>query len=214
MRQSHRTGIAAATVSGLFLTLAVNVSAAASAGTSDTPVGSAPAIPLGAQVQGAAPAAQPISFDVVLRPRNQAALDAFTTAVSTPGSPQFRQFLTPGEYASEFGPTPSTIANVSSRLRSLGLTVGTAQGSVLPVSGSLTKVGSALHTSFRQYRLRSGRIARANLTAPQVPSDVAGAVQAIVGLDTLTQLTHAALNDRRHIERRRPARVRPCPRRL
>src|SRR5450631_666411 len=157
VRRSHRTGIAAATVSGLALTFAINVAAVASAGTTDTPVGSAPAIPVGAQVQAAAPVSQPISFDVVLRPRNQAALDAFTTAVSTPGSPQFRQFITPGEYASQFGPTPSTIANVSSRMRSLGLTVGTVQGSVLPVSGSLTTVGSVLHTSFRQYRLRSGR---------------------------------------------------------
>jgi len=180
-----------AAVSGLFLTLAMNVSGVASAGTGDTPVGSAPAVPIGAQVQGAAPAAQPISFDVVLRPRNQAALNAFTTAVSTPGSPQYRQFLTSAEYASQFGPTPSTIAGVSSRLRSLGLTVGTAEGSLLPVSGSVTKVGSALHTSFRQYRLASGRTARANVAAPQVPTDVASAVQAIVGLDTLTQLTPA-----------------------
>ena len=180
-----------AAVSGLFLTLAINVSAIASAGTGDTPVGSAPAIPMGAQEQGAAPAAQPVSFDVVLRPRNQAALNTFTTAVSTPGSPQYRQFLTSAQYASQFGPAPSTVANVSSRLRSLGLTVGTAQGSLLPVSGSVTKVGSALHTSFRQYRLASGRTARANVAAPQVPSDVVGAVQAIVGLDTFTQLKPA-----------------------
>ncbi|HEY5229422.1 MAG TPA: protease pro-enzyme activation domain-containing protein, partial [Galbitalea sp.] len=191
VRRSHRAGVAVAAVSGLILTLAINVSGVASAGTGDTSVGSAPAIPVGAQVQGAAPAAQPISFDVVLRPRNQAALNAFTTAVSTPGSPQYGQFLTTGQYASEFGPAPSTIANVSSRLRSLGLTVGTAEGSLLPVSGSVTKVGSALHTSFRQYRLASGRTARANVAAPQVPTDVASAVQAIVGLDTLTQLTPA-----------------------
>jgi hypothetical protein len=191
VRRSHRAGIAVVAVSGLVLTLAINVSAVASAGTGDTPVGSAPAIPVGAEVQGAVPAAQPLSFDVFLRPRNQAALDSFTTAVSTPGSPLYRQFLTPGEYASEFGPTSSTIASVSSRMRSLGLAVGTAQGSILPVSGSLAKVGSALHTSFRQYRLASGRTARANVAAPQVPTDVAGAVQAIVGLDTLTQLTHS-----------------------
>jgi hypothetical protein len=180
-----------AAVSGLLLTLAINVSGVASAGTGDTPVGSAPAIPPGAQVQGAAPATQPVSFDVVLRPRNQAALNAFTTAVSTPGSPEYREFLSSAEYASQFGPTPSTIAGVSSRLRSLGLTVSAVQGSLLPVSGSVTKVGSALHTSFRQYRLASGRTARANVAAPQVPSDVVGAVQAIVGLDDLTQLTHA-----------------------
>jgi len=194
VRRSHRAGIAVATVSGIVLTLAINVSGVASAGTGDTLVGSAPAIPLGAQAQGAVPTTQPVSFDVVLRPRNQAALDAFTTAVSTPGSPQYHQFLAPGEYSSEFGPTSSTVASISSRLRSLGLTVGTPQGSILPVSGSLTKVSSALHTSFRQYRLASGRTARANVAAPQVPTDVAGAVQAIVGLDTLTQLTHSAMN--------------------
>jgi Pro-kumamolisin, activation domain/ell wall binding domain 2 (CWB2) len=192
----HRAGVA---VAGIVLSLVASVNAVAIApvapasaptGPATTPVGAAPVIPIGATVDGAAPVTEPVSFEVVLRSRNQAALDAFTTAVSTPGSASYRHFLAPGQYASRFGPTASTIANVTTRLRALGLTVGIANGSIVPVSGSLSRVGAALHTSFRQYRLASGRVARANVTAPQLPTAVAGAVQAVVGLDSLAQFSH------------------------
>lgn len=195
-RVMHPAGVALA---GIVLSLVVGVNASAvgpvapsatPAGPATTPVGAAPLIPAGAQADGAAPTTEPVSFGVVLRSRDQAGLNAFTTAVSTPGSASYRHFLAPGEYASRFGPTPSTIANVTSQLRALGLTVGTANGSIVPVSGSISRIGAALHTSFRQYRLASGRTARANVSAPQLPTSVAGAVQAVVGLDSLAQISH------------------------
>ncbi|HEY0870084.1 MAG TPA: protease pro-enzyme activation domain-containing protein, partial [Acidothermaceae bacterium] len=168
-----RAGVGAA---GIVLSLAATANASATAptppGPTTTPVGSAPLVPASAQVEGAAPLTESISFEVVLRSRDQAGLNAFTTAVSTPGSPSYRQFLTPAQYANRFGPTAATISSVGSQLRALGLTVGTAQGSVVPVSGTLGQVSSAMHTSFRQYRLASGRIAHANLTAPQLPTAV------------------------------------------
>ncbi|MGH8888616.1 MAG: hypothetical protein ACRDV3_02505, partial [Acidothermaceae bacterium] len=49
-------------------------------------VGSAPAVPYGAHAVGATPLSSSLSFDVVLKPRNQAALDSFVQAVSTPNS--------------------------------------------------------------------------------------------------------------------------------
>ncbi|HTC67963.1 MAG TPA: S53 family peptidase, partial [Acidothermaceae bacterium] len=204
MRHLHRSALIAA---GIALSLAASgiasLSASAavapranSSASTTTPVGAPPLIPAGATSDGSPPSTEQVAFEVVLRPRDQAGLDAFTTAVSTPGSPSYHQFLAPGHYASRFGPSASSIANVTSALGKLGLTVGTAQGSILPVSGALSTVGAALHTAFRQYRLSSGRIARANVGAPQVPTSVAGAVQALVGLDSLAQVSHPVPNVR------------------
>src|SRR5215471_2127255 len=58
-------------------------------------VGAAPALPLGARIVGSAAAATQMHVTVTLEPRDPAALQAFADAVSTPGSPQYRQYITP-----------------------------------------------------------------------------------------------------------------------
>ena len=154
------------------------------------PVGSAAAVPSTATALGALPGDQTISFDVVLKPRNQAALDQFVRDVSTPGSAHYHQFLRTGEYAQRFGPTPQAIGAVTAQMKQLGLNVDSMSGSVVHVSGSTTKVAADLHTSFKQYRLASGRVARANVAAPQLSTTISPYVQGIVGLDTVMQADH------------------------
>jgi hypothetical protein len=158
-----------------------------------TAVGDTPRVPNNATPASPLALNQQVSFDVVLKPRNPAALNSFVQAVSTPGSPQYHQFLAPGQYASTFGPTQQTVANVTAEMKALGLTVGSLTGSVLPVSGPATTVASAFHTSFKQYKLASGRIARANTSAPELPATVAASITGVVGLETITQRTHAPI---------------------
>lgn len=192
MRQLYRSTVALSAAAGIVLSLAVTATASTGGapGPGSSTVGVAPIVPIGAHATGAAPANERVGFDVVLRPRNQGALDAFVASVSTPGSADYHQFLTPAEFASQFGPTASTMAAVSATLQALGLTVGTPTGSVLPVSGSVSTVGGAFKTSFRRYQLASGRVARANVAAPQLPNSVVNAVQGVVGLDDLAQFSH------------------------
>ncbi|HXR41522.1 MAG TPA: protease pro-enzyme activation domain-containing protein, partial [Acidothermaceae bacterium] len=191
-RAKHRATaiLATAAVAALVPVTPAFAAAAPSVSANVATVGSAPAVPYGAHAEGATPLDQSLSFDVVLKPRNQAALDSFVQQVSTPGSPQYRHFLAPGEYAATFGPTTQAIASVKSSLAALGLKVNSVTGSVISVSGSVAQVGSALQTSFTQYQLSSGRIARANTSAPKLPITVAPLVQGVVGLDDLVQLNH------------------------
>ena len=177
-----------------FTTASVAAPAGVVAGSNSdgTPVGAPPAMPIGAHDRGLAAPAEVVPFDVVLAPRNQAAVDAFVAAVSTPGSPSYQHFLAPGEFANRFGPTPATIARVSKGLRALGLTVGEPRGSIVPVSGTVSTISTALHTSIRHYALASGRTVRANDAAPRLPTAFASSVQGIVGLDDLTQFRHPA----------------------
>jgi len=131
-----------------------------------------------------------LNLDVVLASRDPAAAAAFAAGVSTPGSPIYHQFLPPGVYSSMFGPSTATVSRVSSALRGMGLTVGTASGSVLPVSGPAGVIASGMRTSFRQYRLASGRIARSNVAPPILPATISADVSGVVGLDNLTQFSH------------------------
>jgi Pro-kumamolisin, activation domain/IPT/TIG domain len=147
-----------------------------------------PHVPAGSTQYGAPPSGQVLDLDVVLAGQNPAGLSQAVAAVSTPGSPDYRQYLTAAQYAAQYGPTPAEVAQVSSALRSEGLTVGTpASGStLLPVSGTASVVSAALGTPLESVQA-PGESARAivNTASPQVPASLNGAVTGVVGLDGL-----------------------------
>ncbi len=157
----------------------------------DVAIGTAPSLPVGVIASSAAPGEETLDVHVSLRPRDPAALDQFVAAVSTPGSPYYRQYLRPGEFGARFGATPATVATVTAALRARGLTVGepSSSGLSVPVTGTISRLSKAFGTAFRQYRLSSGDAGIANVSAPKVPASIAGDVQAIVGLDRLSRAT-------------------------
>lgn len=150
-------------------------------------VGSAPKVPQGA-VRTADPAAgQELDLSVVLEPRDEAALNRFVAEVSDPKSPQYRQYLGTGEFASVFGATPATVAKVRAELEAKGLTVGEleADGLTLPVTATVGEAAKAFRTEFDGYKLKDGKTGVTNTAAPQFSGATAGEVRGVVGLTTL-----------------------------
>ncbi len=163
--------------------------AAGAAGTGREPLhGRQGVVPPGATLIGPAPSTTTLPLVVTLQPRDPTALAAEVQAVSDPKSPEYRHFLTPAQFAQRFGPTPATIAQVTSALRSEGLTVGTpsSTGLSLPVSGTVAEVQSAFSTTISRFRLSSGKTGYDNRSAPEVPVTVAPQIEGILGLDTLS----------------------------
>lgn len=155
------------------------------------PVGNAPAVPPNDRSLGTAPAVTPLHIDVVLQPRDPAAMQAAATDVSTPGNALYKHFLARGQFASVFGPTPRAIAAVTAYLRSVGLTPGTitADHLIIPVETTVGRVDSALHISMNLYRQPADALsatAVVNAEAPTLPAPLANLVQGIIGLDTVT----------------------------
>ena len=109
-------------------------------------------------------------------------------AISDPGSPQYHRFLTPAQFARQFGPTTSTIEQVTATLQQQGLTVGrpSPTGLSLPVSATVAQVQSAFATPISKYHLSSGKTGYDNASAPEVPASVAPQIEGILGLDTLS----------------------------
>ena len=176
----------------LALTLIAAILAVSAASASAAPgrqLGIRPAIPSGSSNLGALTGSTQINATVALTPRDPAALAAYAQAVSTPGSSVYHQYLSVAQFAQQFGATPSDIAAVRSSLASHGLTVGsvTANGLSIGIGGSASKIGGTFSTSFRRYRLRSGREVFANTSAPTVASNLAARVQGVFGLNTLPQ---------------------------
>jgi subtilase family serine protease len=162
--------------------------AAQAAASARAQIGSVPALPAGARVTGSVAASTAIHLSIALRSRDAAGLQAFATAVSTPGSAQFRHFLSVAQFAQSFGATADQIAAVQSALRSEGLTVGEPMANhlTLQVSGTAAAVQQAFDTPLAQGTLPTGRTVYANTVAPTLPSAVAADIQGVVGLNDLT----------------------------
>jgi hypothetical protein len=163
---------------------------AGSAGSSGmTRLAAAPQLPRTATRLGAPAAAAKVSGDVALRPRDPAAVTAAALAVSNPKSPQYRHYLAPGAFRSQYGPTATTIATVEATLRAAHLTVSSvsSNGMLIHFTGTAAQAGAALHTGFATYRLKSGRTGTEMTSAPAFPTSVASQVTGVIGLNTLAK---------------------------
>jgi len=157
----------------------------------------APHLPAGTAALGTAAPAQVLHLDVVLAGRDDAALAQAVAAVSTPGSPQYRQYLSASQFAAQFGPAPAEVAQVSATLRGEGLTVGDVLpgSALLSVRGTAAAVSAAFGTPLEAVQAPGRSRAVVNTASPQVPAALSGVVTGVVGLDGLFK-EHAMLMPR------------------
>jgi hypothetical protein len=113
----------------------------------------------------------------------QAALDQLLVDLQDPSSPRFHQWLTPAQYAAQFGLSSPDIAKVTAWLTSQGFTVtGVAQGGTfVTFDGTVAQAQTAFSTSIHSLSV-DGEIHFANVTGVSVPSAFAGVVGAVTGL--------------------------------
>jgi hypothetical protein len=157
-------------------------------------LGSAPRLPGGTRALGALAGSTSVDATVTLAPRDPPALATYAQAVATPGSAVYHRYLTVAQFAQRFGPKVSDVDLARASLAAAGLNPGPSarDGLSIAVRSSAARLASAFSTSFDRYRLADGRTAYANRAAPSVPSDMAGVVQGIIGLDSLARRTPAA----------------------
>jgi pseudomonalisin len=140
---------------------------------------------------GPAPAATPLHLVVSVARPNAAGEAATLAAVHNPASPSYRHFLTPAQFAAQFG----VPAGRQDALRSLfaggGLHVDSASvaGDRYSLSGTAAQVASLLHTSFHRYQFGSQSFV-ANTSAPVFPYGLG--ITNIVGLNTLQRYSTPA----------------------
>jgi pseudomonalisin len=128
------------------------------------------------------------SIDVVLglNLRDEGQLDTFLHDLHTPGSPRYRQYLTPEQFAARYAPTEQQVAAVVAHLRKAGfVNVVVAPNRLLvSASGTAATVKSAFRTSLKRFN-KDGRSVYANTDAAQVPNAIGGVVSAVLGLQNV-----------------------------
>jgi len=113
----------------------------------------------------------------------QAALDQLLADLQDPSSPRFHQWLTPQQYAAQFGLSAGDLAKITAWLASQGFTVtAVAQGGTfVTFDGTVAQAQTAFSTSIHSLSV-NGETHFANLTNLSVPSAFAGVVGAVTGL--------------------------------
>lgn len=142
---------------------------------------------------GMATSSQPVHVTLLLKLRNEAALQDYIRQTVTPGSAHYQQFLSTSDFASKYGASDADIARVLAYLQQHGL-----DGKVLDshmaieTSGTLAQFGTLFQTPIHDYvSKRSGRHFHRPSKTPQMPSALAGTVIFASGLSNERQfLSH------------------------
>jgi pseudomonalisin len=140
---------------------------------------------------GPAPAATPLHLVVSVARPNAAGEAATLAAVHNPASPSYRHFLTPAQFAAQFGVPAGRQDALRSLFAGSGLHVDSASvaGDRYSLSGTAVQVASLLHTSFHRYQFGSQSFV-ANTSAPVFPYGLG--ITNIVGLNTLQRYSTPA----------------------
>lgn len=188
----RKTRLAAA-VAGISLAGAIAVSAvqaAQGATQAETSLpGSAPAFTAHAAVTGLVAGSRQLTIQVWLTP-DLSGLASFATGASTPGTPQFRHYLSPPEYTARFGPAASQVNAVESWLRGQGFSAisADAQRTYVRATAPVSAIDAAFRVQEKLYRSTATENAgpyqlQANDVPVTLPSSLAGGVLAVTGLD-------------------------------
>ncbi len=122
----------------------------------------------------------------------QADLDQLYTAQLDPSSPSYHQWLTPEQFGARFGLSSSDLAKVKSWLTSQGFTItSTARSSTfVTFSGTVSQAQSAFKTSIHTLKY-NGQQYMSNTVDPTVPSEIAGIVGDVAGMNTYRPRPHS-----------------------
>ncbi|MDT8070842.1 MAG: S53 family peptidase [Terriglobia bacterium] len=141
-----------------------------------------PRISLGVD-QGAVPASftvqhMLISFKRTAQQEND--LATLLGELQNPASPKFHQWLTPEQFADQFGLSAGDYAKVVDWLKSRGFTVSEIARSRtwIAFDGSAAQVSAAFHTQIHQYEI-NGKLRYANATEPSIPSALVNVVAGV-----------------------------------
>ncbi len=137
---------------------------------------------------GPLPNSQPVTFTLRLTPTpaRSAALDQFLVGVTTQSSPNYHKWLTPQQFAAEYGATEDQIATVTAWAQSQGLSVASISPAKtrMTLSGTADQVQRAFAVSLHRYVVM-GTARFANSSAPSVPFAIAPIIAGVSGLDDI-----------------------------
>ncbi len=180
VRKYATLGAGVALIGGLGFTQAAGATPSATSALSN----SRPAFTAQAKDLGAVRASEQVDFEVLLSLPNESAVEAEVQALSTPGNPSFRHFLTPAQFRSTYAPSAASVAAVEAWVRRAGLKVASVAPSRLyvEVTGTMAHAESLVGTTLDRYAYHGQDLAEP-VSNYNIPTALSGVVAGVVNLD-------------------------------
>ena len=135
----------------------------------------------GVRLAGSLPVGSTMAVSVGLSPSDPGGWAAYVASEYVPGSTNFRQYLSPSEIDSHYGPSRGAVDAVREYFSGFGLRTSVLPGGFLvDVRGPAASVGHAFGTTFEEYRDATGRLFVSHATAAVLPRGLA--VAGVYGL--------------------------------
>lgn len=178
---------------------------------SDSSASVAPVPQVAFEDRGEARSTAPIAVAVTLSYRHQDQLDALVARQSDVASSDFKHWLTPAEFAAEFGPARSGYDRVRRALEAGGFHITRTYSNltVIDATGTVSDVERFFHTAIHRVD-QAGRIGRyVNVRPAIVPNALRGLVYAVNGLSNVAVVKFDHVPVPYHRSGRRPTGKRP-----
>ncbi len=132
---------------------------------------------------GAASPTEVHTLTLGLAVRNSDVLDALVESIADPKSANFRQFLTPAQFAAQFGQSAATVAQAKAFLQSQGFTIVNVHANNLLITfrGTNAQIATAFGTSIHNYT-QAGTSFQAPVNAAVMPAVLGTAAVGLSGL--------------------------------
>ncbi|HEY1978046.1 MAG TPA: S53 family peptidase [Candidatus Baltobacteraceae bacterium] len=142
---------------------------------------------LGVTDAGTAPRSTTLSLAMVLRYRNQSALDRLVADQSDPRSPLYRRWLSNSQFDARFAPSKATYRTVLASLRHAGFHIDRAyeNRTLVDASAGVAVIARYFRTSIHRVRAAKGGSEYVNVRPAYAPAALAGTLLSVDGLDTV-----------------------------
>lgn len=166
------------------IALAGSLTPAGAGSSRSTLTGNVPPWANSANFKSSASSSDSVGFRVYLGWNNQAQLQSYLQSVTTPGSANYGQYLTPAQFRQQYAPSQAAVNAVQSWLKSQGFTIDWTplNNHYVAAEGTLAQASAAFGVSFAYYNV-NGLTLTSEMADPSMPSDLAGYVSGISGLD-------------------------------
>ena len=149
-----------------------------------------PAVDLGL-TQNIAPGTE-VTLTVALKLRNTDQMQSLLQSVYTRGSSNYQHFLTPQQFAAQFGPTADTVAQLTRHFQADGFTVTRSATAQLKITGSVQAVQAEFGVHLHQYQVAPtvdtpAYQFRAPDAAAKYSAAISGSIEGVLGLSTRPQ---------------------------
>ncbi len=142
-----------------------------------------------AHMLGPADAQQQLNLSIGLQLRNQSDLASLLSDLNNPRSSRYHQYLTPQEFAVQFGPSADQVQQVKDYLQQQGLTVTSVSpnGLLIDATSTVSQAEAAFRVTINNYVLGSNAFF-ANANPPVIPGSLSSIIASIGGLDNSVKL--------------------------